>query len=140
MRDERHADEQTRMSAGCQGRAMRGLVVDDCPDNVASMALLLRLYGHEVDTALGGPAALAAAQAHRPDVVLLDISMPGMSGYEVARRLRGLFRGEVTLIALTAHGSEEDRRRCLDAGFDCHLVKPADPEEVGELLREVAGS
>ena len=102
--------------------------------------MLLRLYGHEVATALGGPAALRVAREYRPDVVLLDISMPGMDGYEVARRLRDMFHDEVTLIAITAHGFEEDRRRCLDAGFDRHFVKPADPEKVEALLRQVAGS
>ncbi len=138
MRNECPADEKTKLTTVHQGRAVHVLVVDDNPDIVASMALLLRLYGHKVDTALGGSAALATAQANRPDVVLLDISMPGMSGYEVARRLRSMFGGGVTLIAITAHGFEEDRRRCLEAGFDCHFVKPADPEKVEEFLRELA--
>jgi CheY-like chemotaxis protein len=83
--------------------------------NVESMALLLRLYGREVQTALGGPAALRAARANPPEVVLLDISMPGMDGYEVARQLRRMFQGRVVIIALTAHGFEEDRRRCVEA-------------------------
>ena len=124
-----------------QRRAVRVLVVDDSPDNVESMALLLRLYGHEVDVALGGPAALRAAQAQQPDAVLLDISMPGMDGYQVARRLRAMFRDKrLLLIAITAHGFEEDRRRCEEAGFDLHLVKPADPLAVEHLLRELGQS
>jgi CheY-like chemotaxis protein len=122
-------------------RAVRVLVVNDSPDNVDSMALLLRLYGHEVEGALGGPAALRAAQAQQPDAVLLDISMPGMDGYQVARQLRAMFRGKpLLLVAITAHGFEEDRRRCEEAGFDLHLVKPADPLAVEDLLRELGRS
>jgi CheY-like chemotaxis protein len=120
-------------------RGVRVLVVDDYPDNADSMALL-RLHGHEVETALSGQVALASARARRPEVVLLDIDMPGMSGYEVAARLRGMFHGGVVLIAITAHGLEADRRRCLEVGFDRHVVKPADPEEVQGLLRELAHS
>src|SRR5215470_5779996 len=122
-------------------RAVRVLVVDDYPDNGESMAVLLRLYGHEVEVALGGPAALRTAQAQQPDAVLLDISMPGMDGYVVARRLRAMFRDKpLLLVAITAHGFEEDRRRCEEAGFDRHLVKPADPLEVEHLLRELGQS
>jgi two-component system OmpR family response regulator len=123
-----------------QTRGLRVLVVNDYADNVESMAMLLRLYGHEVATALGGPAALQAARANPPEVVLLDISMPGMDGYEVARQLRRMFQGRVLLIALTALGSEKDKRRCVEAGFDHHVVKPADPEKVEALLRELASS
>src|SRR5438477_916109 len=72
-------------------QGLRVLVVDDYPDNTESMAMLLRLFGHEVATALGGSAALQAARASQPDVVLLDISMPGMTGYEVAKQLRCMF-------------------------------------------------
>ncbi len=117
---------------------MRVLVVDDYADNVESMAMLLRLYGHDVETALGGRAALRAARANPPNVVLLDISMPGVDGYEVARQLRTMFQSRVILIALTAHGFDEDKRRCLKAGFDRYFVKPADPVEVEQHLRELA--
>ena len=122
-------------------RAVRVLVVNDYPDNVASMALLLRLYGHEVEVALGGAAALRVAQAQQPDAVLLDICMPGLDGYQVARQLRAMFRDKpLLLVAITAHGFEEDRRRCEEAGFDRHLVKPADPLAVEHLLRELGRS
>ena len=105
-----------------QRRAVRVLVVNDSPDIVESMALLLRLYG-------------------QPDAVLLDISMPGMDGYQVARKLRAMFRDKpLLLVAITAHGFEEDRRRCEEAGFDRHLVKPADPLAVEHLLRELGRS
>jgi CheY-like chemotaxis protein len=119
-------------------QSMRILVVDDYADNVQSMAMLLRLYGHEVETALGGRAALRAARANPPNVVLLDISMPGVDGYEVARQLRTMFQSRVILIALTAHRFDEDKRRCLKAGFDRHFGKPADPVEVEQHLRELA--
>jgi two-component system CheB/CheR fusion protein len=121
-------------------RKVRVLVVDDYPDNVESLAILLRLYGHDVDTALGGAAAIEAATARRPDVVLLDLSMPGMDGYQVAARLREMFHGGVVLIALTALGFDSDRRRCIETGFDCHLVKPADPSKLEELIRSLARS
>ena len=117
---------------------VRVLVVDDYLDSAESMARLLRRCGHEVDVALDGKTALQRARAKPPDVVLLDICMPGMSGYEVASQLRALFQNKVQLVAITALGSEEDRKRCLEAGFDLHLVKPADPAEVRNLLREVA--
>lgn len=123
------------------GRALRVLVVDDYPDTAESMALLLRLEGHEVDIALDGPEALRIARAVHPDVVLLDITLPGMNGWEVARQLRAMSWGRrPLLIAVTAHGFEDDLRRCRDAGFDFHLVKPADPIELECLLHESAGS
>jgi CheY-like chemotaxis protein len=133
---------QTEQQTLCwpQKSGVRVLVVNDYADNVESMALLLRLYGHDVETALGGPVALRAAWANPPDAVLLDISMPGMNGYQVARQLRSMFQDRVVIIALTAHGFEEDKRRCVEAGFDRHFVKPADPVEVEHLLRKLARS
>ena len=119
---------------------MQILVVNDYQDNVESMALFLRLYGHRVETALGGAEALRVARATPPEVVLLDISMPGMNGYEVARQLRKMFQDKVILIALTAHGLEEDKQCCLEAGFDRHLVKPTDPVKLEQLLKELAWS
>jgi CheY-like chemotaxis protein len=117
------------------------LVVDDYADNASSLAMLLRLFGHDVDIALDGPAALRAAQAHRPDAVLLDLSMPGMDGLQVARRLRTMFPDRpLLLIALTAHGLDEDRRLCKEAGFDWHLLKPADPLAIEDLLLEFGHS
>jgi CheY-like chemotaxis protein len=128
------ADDCYDSSSPWRARKGRVLVVDDCPDSAESMAILLRLSGYEVETATGGLSALRAARARRPDVVLLDISMPGMNGYEVARQLRKLFHNDIGLIAVTANGFEEDRCRCLEAGFDCFFVKPADPDEVERAL------
>jgi len=128
--------EQHKLIPTRQRRAVRVLVVVDYRDNADSMATLLRLDGHEVAVAHDGTAALQAAQAQQPDAVLLDISMPGMDGYQVARKLRAMFRDEpLLLVAITAYGFDEDRRRSEEAGFDLHLVKPADPLKVERLLQ-----
>jgi two-component system CheB/CheR fusion protein len=113
----------------------RILVVDDNVDAAESLALFLGMNGHEVRTAFDGPAALELARTCRPEVVVLDIGMPGMDGYEVARRLRqepGL--GSVLLVALTGYGQEQDRRRSREAAIDHHLVKPVDPQALRALL------
>jgi CheY-like chemotaxis protein len=111
------------------------LVVDDNADGAATTAALLELSGHEVRTAADGEAGVAAAAAFRPDVVLLDIGMPRLNGYDAARRIRELPGGRgVVLIALTGWGQEDDRRRSRDAGFDHHLTKPVDPQDLGKLL------
>jgi PAS domain S-box-containing protein len=119
------------------GHARKVLVVDDHPDAADSLAMLLRLEGHQVRVARNGPAALEAAQAEVPDVVLLDLGMPGMDGFEVARRLRRGPASHVLIAALTGWGQEEDRRRTREAGFDHHLVKPADPNDLRQLLARV---
>lgn len=111
------------------------LVVDDNRDSADSLAMILQLSGHTVQTAYGGRAALNAVQEQLPDVVLLDIGMPQMDGYEVARRLRAMPQGqEAFLIALTGWGQEEDRRRTAKAGFDEHVTKPVDPLLLAELI------
>jgi PAS domain S-box-containing protein len=113
----------------------RILVVDDNADSAESLATLLRLAGHEVRVAYGGREALEIAQAVKPQVVLLDLGMPGMDGYEVARHLRqqpGM--GGALLVAVTGWGQEEDRRRSKTAGFDQHLVKPVEPAALQDVL------
>jgi PAS domain S-box-containing protein len=120
--------------------AARVLVAEDNRDAAQSLDRLLRLWGHDVRTAADGAAALEVARAYRPDVVLLDLGLPGLDGYEVARRLRrepGL--GGVLLVALTGYGQEDDRRRTREAGFDHHLVKPADLERLRHVLASVRG-
>jgi signal transduction histidine kinase len=122
-------------SEGVPGPSRRVLVVDDNRDAADSLALLLKLMGHEVRTAYDGPAALQEARAWRPEVVLLDIGLPGMTGYEVARRLREERPPEeLLLVALTGYGQEEDRRRSQEAGLDLHFVKPVDPNALRDLL------
>jgi PAS domain S-box-containing protein len=115
----------------------RVLVVDDHADAADSLAVLLRMEGHDVRVARNGPAAVEAAQADPPDVVLLDLGMPGMDGFEVARRLRQGPAAKTFIAALTGWGQEEDRRRTREAGFDHHLVKPADPDDLRELLARI---
>jgi PAS domain S-box-containing protein len=106
----------------------RVLVVDDNQDAADSLAVLLRLAGQDVQVAYDGAAALSLARSFRPEVVFLDIGLPGMDGYEVARRLREHLDGQKTvLVAVTGYGQDEDRRRSRDAGFDFHMVKPAEP-------------
>ena len=104
-----------------------------------SLALVLRLWGHDVSVAYDGAAALEAAKTHPPEVVLLDIGLPILDGYQVARRLRqqrGLERARI--VAVTGYGREEDRRKAREAGFDLHLVKPVDPKVLQEVLTENA--
>ncbi len=113
----------------------RILVVDDNVDAVESLALLLRLDGHEVQAVYDGPSALAAAATNPPEVAILDLGMPGMDGYELARRLRKLPETkDVLLLALTGWAEANDRQRCFEAGFDGHLPKPVDWEALRQFL------
>ena len=113
----------------------RVLVVDDCADTTASFLLLARHWGHEPHAANDGQSAVALAAQVRPDVALVDVAMPGMDGFEVARRLRSLPGLEkALLVAVTGYDTEHDRRASREAGFDLHLVKPVDPEELERLL------
>ena len=116
-------------------RGHRILLADDNRDALDSLATLLQCDGHEVHTAADGAEALEVAAACHPDVVLLDIGMPKLDGYEVARRIRAEPWGKsAVLIALTGWGQDEDRRRSREVGFDSHLVKPLDPEALSTLL------
>jgi PAS domain S-box-containing protein len=118
-------------------QALRMLVVEDHADAARSLALLLQLLGHEVEVVADGPQALEAVERSPPAVVLLDIGLPGMDGYEVARRLRA--RGsKALLVSLTGYGREADKARSREAGFDHHLVKPVDPETLRKLIASLA--
>jgi CheY-like chemotaxis protein len=120
--------------------ARRVLVVDDNEDSSRSLARLLRLNGHEVRTALDGQTALAELSGFVPDVVLLDIGLPGMDGYEVARAIRRMPCGEkLTLVALTGYGQDDDRRRSREAGFNQHLIKPVDFDVLDALFASLPG-
>jgi CheY-like chemotaxis protein len=113
----------------------RILVVDDNQDAANSLVLLLRLAGHEVRSAYNGPTALALAVDFHPSLVLLDIGMPGMDGYEAARQMRANHDLQhLILVALTGWGQERDKRRSKEAGFDYHMVKPVDPKALVKLL------
>ncbi len=132
----REATQESDRSSG-----LRLMVVDDNRDAADNLAMLLRLHGHEVQVAYDGPAGLQLAADSRPELVFLDIGMPGMDGYEVARRLRQIPGLEkVALAALTGWGQQEDRRRTADAGFDHHLVKPPEPTALERLLSDLASS
>ena len=110
------------------------LVVDDNRDAVESLSLLLKLAGQTVAHAHDGREALAQFAAFDPDVVVLDIGLPVLNGYEVARQMRATATRKVVLVALTGWGQDEDRRRTTDAGFDHHLVKPVEFESLKTLL------
>src|SRR5437870_2058351 len=115
---------------------LRVLVVEDDADNAESLALLVRLWGHDVQICRTGAEALKLAPRYAPQAVLLDIGLPGMSGWEVARRIRG--PAPVVLIGLSGFGMQRDRQRASEEGLDHFLIKPADPEELEQLLRRTA--
>jgi len=119
----------------------RILVVDDNPDSAESLTLLIELTGHETRTAYDGREAVEAAATFRPDVMLLDIGLPELNGYDVARKIREQSWGQsMVLVALTGWGQDEDRRRSLEAGFNHHLTKPVDPADLTKLLASAAQS
>lgn len=121
--------------AAAKPAGRRVLVVDDNADGAESLAEMLNIFGHQTAVAHTGPEALAAARRFRPEVAFLDIGLPGMDGYEVARRLRGdQDTAGAVIVALTGWGSEEDRRRSAEAGFDFHLTKPVEADAVLALL------
>ena len=120
-------------------RALKILVVEDSRDAAAMLKELLELNGYEVEVALTGPEGVQAARNTHPDVVLCDIGLPGMDGYEVAAALRSDPGGAPQrLVAVTGYGQDEDRRPSREAGFEFHLVKPIDPEELREVLMTLA--
>ncbi len=114
------------------------LIADDNRDALESLARLLQLSGHEVHAAADGLQALEAATRLRPDLMLLDIGMPGLNGYELARRIRSLEWGRsAVLVALTGWGQDNDRRQSREAGFDSHWVKPLDSRKLATLLQSL---
>jgi PAS domain S-box-containing protein len=128
-----------RAGAGAERVARKILVVDDNRDSATSLALMLQLMGNETRTAHDGIEGLETAAAFRPDVVLLDLGMPRLNGYDTAQRMREQPWGrDVILVALTGWGQESDRKRSRDAGFDHHLVKPVEPALLERLLAESA--
>jgi len=116
------------------------LLVEDNPDIGETLRDLLQLLGHRVELVGDGLRAVQTALATRPDAALVDIGLPGIDGYEVARRLRASDVGKgMVLVALTGYGRPEDRDRALAAGFDAHMVKPVDPEDLSEVLATISG-
>ncbi|HWH38555.1 MAG TPA: response regulator [Verrucomicrobiae bacterium] len=118
------------------GTDCRVLVVDDNEDAADSLATLLGVMGYEVRVAYDGPEAIEAADEFRPAVALLDIGLPRLSGYDIARHIRGTQGNKVLLVAITGWGQDDDRRRAREAGFDHHFTKPADFEVLIELIEQ----
>ena len=115
--------------------SLRVLVADDDRDVVFGLLMLLRLWGYDGVATYDGPGALDAAAAGPHDVVFLDIGLPGLDGFEVARRLRQLpGMAKALLIAITGYGQAADVKRCKEVGIDCHFLKPVDPVELRQVL------
>jgi CheY-like chemotaxis protein len=117
---------------GASGRSI--LIIEDNADAREALRILLELDGHLVEAAGEGAEGLQIAQAKDPDIALVDIGLPGLDGFEIARRLRASGSRRPVLVALTGYGQPEDRRRATEAGFDSLLVKPVDPSTLSALL------
>jgi signal transduction histidine kinase/ActR/RegA family two-component response regulator len=131
----RSIDPERDAAASARCSPSRILVVDDNRDSVDSLATVLQLQGHDIQTARDGVEAVQAAAAFRPNLVLLDIGLPKMNGYEAAQRIRQHDWGKtMVLIAMTGWGQDEDKRRALQAGFDHHMTKPVDPVALEKLM------
>ncbi len=133
VRQPTEAAQDSRAGKG-EPPARRILVVDDNRQVAESLARLLAIMGHQVHTVYDGAAALDAVHTFHPEVIFLDIGLPGMDGYEVAQHLRTQYQQKVRLVAVTGYGQEEDRRRAHQAGFDDHLVKPVAKEALQDVL------
>ncbi len=117
------------------GHGLRVVVVEDHEDTAASTALMLRLYGHEAHIASDGRTALQVVQAVEPDVVLLDLGLPRVDGWQIAKQIREhSIHKRPLLVAVSGYGRKADRLRSQEAGIDLHLVKPVDPDQLRELL------
>jgi PAS domain S-box-containing protein len=136
------ASRRDGLSRLAPGRRLRVLVVDDNVDGATTLSMLVGLRGHETAVAHDGPEALTMLAAFTPHLVLCDIGLPGLDGYEIARRVRAVESarggGRTALVSLTGWGSDEDKHRSREAGFDLHLTKPIDPKEVEALLERTS--
>jgi CheY-like chemotaxis protein/two-component sensor histidine kinase len=136
LRDDLQVVEPTARETPAETRTLRVLIIDDHADAAETLGELIEHWGHEVRTAQSGAAGLRAALDFDPEVVLLDLGMPGMDGFEVARRLRAEpAAAGVKLVALTGYGQEEHRRLAEEAGFDLHMTKPVEPDVLKALLQ-----
>lgn len=131
LTNERPDTQSPKLAKSATSR--RILIVDDMPDAVETMATILKMQGHEVNTATTGRQAIAKTQNQKPEIVLLDLSMPEMDGFEIAKRLLRI-DPKVTIIAMTGHGQDEDRMKTAAAGFKHHLVKPIALEDLAEFI------
>jgi CheY-like chemotaxis protein len=119
------------------GAARRVLVVEDHADARRLMQRLLQMWGYEAHVAEDGQSGIDAALAHRPDVALIDLGLPVLDGYEVARRIRAALGGGIRLVALTGYSDLDDRDKAARAGFDLHLVKPVHPDRLSQTLADL---
>jgi CheY-like chemotaxis protein len=119
---------------GLSGRHLPVLVVEDNPDGRETLSVLLQCLGYPVEVAADGREGLAKGLSLHPAIALIDIGLPGLNGYQVASALRAAFGRSIFLVAQTGYGQPEDRRRALEAGFDVHLVKPLDIDELCHWL------
>jgi CheY-like chemotaxis protein len=135
LADQPARGDSARPAVGRAVRGLRILVADDSVDSALTLTALLAAAGHEVEAVHDGFAALTRAAQFRPHVLVLDIGMPGLNGYDTCRRIRAEPWGRnAIVIAVTGWGSDEDRRRSREAGFDAHLVKPVDPDVLSRAL------
>jgi signal transduction histidine kinase len=128
------AETQPALNGAAEATPLKILVVDDNLDSASSMKRLLSAWGHDASTAGDGPSAIEEALRIHPDLILLDIGLPGLDGFEVCRRLRQSSLGQVVIAAMTGYGQDEDRKLSLQAGFDCHLVKPVNLADLQGLI------
>jgi len=133
---ERSADAAGASGPGKKAATRRVLVVEDNLDAVHSLVVLLRQDGHQVDFAINGYAALDVARRFQPEVLLLDLGLPGLDGFDVCRRLKSASR-DLRIIAVTAYASDEHRAKARAAGCDLHVVKPYDPQRLLAIVRNV---
>jgi CheY-like chemotaxis protein len=122
------------------GRSLHILIVEDHPDGRESLRALLETWGHQVEVAADGREGLRKGLADRPEIALVDIGLPFLDGFQVAGQLRARFGKEIFLVACTAYGRREDRERSLAAGFDVHLTKPVDLDELSHWLAVAAAT
>jgi CheY-like chemotaxis protein len=132
---EANASSSAKESDDRKAAGRKVLIADDNRDSAESIAMIFRIYGHDVAVVYDGEAAVATFAAFEPSFVLLDIGMPRLNGYEAAKRIRAAAGTRpVTLVALTGWGQESDKERAFAAGFDHHFTKPVDPERLGALI------
>jgi signal transduction histidine kinase len=131
------SDEAGIPAGAAESRRCRIVLVEDNEDAREMLQMLLTLAGHDVHGAVDGPSGIEMAQAIKPDMVVIDLGLPGVDGYEVARQLRASLRAGVGLIALSGYGQSSDRRKSLEAGFDTHLVKPVDPNHLSAVIASI---
>ena len=132
---------EPRPANSASPRPRRVLIVEDNQDAQDALHCLLEIWGHEVMVAGDGATGIRSALAHRPDIALVDLGLPIVDGYEVARQIRlALGSASPLLIALTGYGAPEQRARALSAGFDLHIVKPVEPDRLSTLLDEYAAT